>query len=145
MREVRTEIKINAPKAKVWDILMDFDTWAEWNPIVTKAGGSAAIGEALTMTMAGPDGGDAQSYSPVITEFSPPDSFRWNAKMGASFLFSNDKILELTETESGTHLVHSETFSGLMAAMMWGKMKAGVPPMLNSMNEALKTLAEKEG
>lgn len=144
MREVRTEIDINAPKAKVWDILINFDKWAEWNPIVNKAGGSAAMGEALTMTMAGEDGSDAQSYSPVITQFNAPNSFRWNAKMGAAFLFSNDKIVELTETDSGTHLVHSETFSGLMATMMWGKMKEGVPPMLNSMNGALKALAEKE-
>ncbi len=144
MREVRTEININAPKAKVWDILIDFDKWAEWNPIVNKAGGSAALGQALHMTMAGKDGGDAQSYSPVITEMNRPDSFRWNAKMGAAFLFSNDKILKLTEIDSGTHLVHSETFSGLMATMMWGKMKEGVPPMLNSMNEALKALAEKD-
>ena len=58
-------------------------------------------------------------------------------------LFTNGKIFDLIETESGTALTHKETFSGLMVPMMWNQMKMGVPIMLNSMNLALKEKAEK--
>ena len=63
--------------------------------------------------------------------------------MIASFMFSNEKIIELEATDSGTKLLHKETFQGIMAAMMRSQMENGVAPMLNSMNEALKAIAEQ--
>ena len=39
MREFRTEIEINATPDKVWDVLMDFDSYPEWNPFMQSASG----------------------------------------------------------------------------------------------------------
>ncbi len=44
MREIRTEIEIAVPPTKVWSILMDFDNWKEWSPIINQASGVAALG-----------------------------------------------------------------------------------------------------
>jgi len=63
--------------------------------------------------------------------------------MLTGFIFTNYKVLELEETESGTRLIHKEMFKGLLAPIFCGQMEKGVPPMLNSMNQALKELAEK--
>ena len=60
-----------------------------------------------------------------------------------SFLFSNEKILEL-ETTAKTKFIQIETFSGIMVNAMWDKMKDGVPIMLNMMNEALKENCESK-
>ena len=143
MREIRTEIEIGAPPAKVWSLLMDFGHWKEWNPIVKQASGKASLGSELNITMRGGEGQDGPNYLPVVTHLDEPKFFRWRGKMMAEFVMTNDKVFELEETASGTRLVHKEMFSGMFVPLMWGKFESGVPPMLNSMNEALKALAER--
>ena len=144
MREIRTEIEIAAPPTKVWSILTDFDNWKNWNSIVNQVSGVASLGSELSVTMRGDDGKDGPKYMPIVTNFEEPKFFRWRGKMMAEFLFTNDKVFELEETSSGTRLIHKEFFSGMMVPMMWGQFDKGVPPMLNSMNAALKKLAEKK-
>ena len=143
MREIRTEIEIAAPPTKVWNILTDFDNWKNWNPIINQASGTASLGSELSMTMRGEDGKDGPKYMPIVTNFEDPKFFRWRAKMMAGFIFTNDKVFELEETGAGTRLIHKELFSGMMVPMMWSKFDEGVPPMLKSMNDALKRKAEK--
>jgi len=144
MQEIRTEIEIAAPPAKVWSILTDISKWQDWNPVINKSSGTAAIGSELNITMCGKeDGKDGPNYSPTVTKLEEAKKFSWRATMMAGFIFTNGKIIELEETSSGTRLVHKETFSGMMAAMMRGQMEKGVPPMLNKFNNALKELAEK--
>ena len=143
MRELRTEIEIAAPLTKVWSILTDLDNWKEWNPIVNQASGVASIGSKLSITMRGKDGKDANKYMPIVTNIEEPKSFRWRVKMMAGFLFTNDKVFELEEIASGTRLVHIEGFSGILVPMFWSKLNKGALPMLKSMNDALKIIAEK--
>ena len=144
LQEIKTEINIAAPPAKVWSILSDINKWQEWSPIVNSSQGEAAIGSELAITMMGKEAGkDGPKYNPVITELKEPNYLRWRAHMLAGFIFTNDKILELEETSTGTRLIHKEQFSGLLAPLFCGQMEKGVPPMLNSMNKALKDLAEK--
>ncbi len=145
MREIRTEIEIAASPLKVWDILTDLDKWKEWNPIVNQASGNPTLGSKISITMSGKDGKDANNYTPLIIKFEESKSFHWRAEMMASFLFTNERIIELEETDLGTRLIQIETFSGLLVSLFWGKMEKHVPAMLKSMNEALKELAEKQG
>lgn len=144
MQEIKTEVEISAPPSKVWDIISDINRWQEWSPTVLASNGVASVGSELTITMIGKEEGkDGPKYKPIITELSEPNYFRWRAHMLAGFIFTNDKIFELKETSSGTLLTHTETFKGLLAPLFCGQMEKGVPPMLNSMNKALKDLAEK--
>jgi len=144
MQEIKTEIEISAPPSKVWGILMDINNWQEWSPIINASSGEASIGSKLSITMMGKEEGkDGPKYKPVIEELNEPHYFRWRAHMLAGFIFTNDKIFELEETESGTRLTHTETFTGLLVPIFCGQMDKGVPPMLNAMNKALKEIAEK--
>ena len=144
MREIKTEIEISAPATEVWRILMDFDRWAEWSPIINQASGVASLGSKLSITMIGKEAGkDGPKYSPVITILDKPTSFRWRANMIAAFVMTNDKVFELEETASGTRVVHKELFSGMMVPLFWSNVEKEVPSMLNSMNVALKAEAEK--
>jgi len=144
MQTIKTEIEISAPSSKVWDIIVDINNWKEWSPIINASSGEASIGSKLSITMAGKEEGkDGPKYNPIIKELNKPNYFCWRAHMLAGFIFTNDKIFELEETKSGTRLTHTETFKGLLAPMFSGQMEKGVPQMLNSMNKALKELAEK--
>jgi hypothetical protein len=143
MKEISSQIAIDAPIATVWKCLADLGHWKDWNPIVTEASGDLAIGSTLHITMCGIDDQKGHKYSPVVTMCKAPNKFHWKAKMMAGFLFTNGKIFELEETSSGTRLLHVETFSGLLVPLFWSKLNKGVKPMIQSMNTALKTLAEQ--
>jgi hypothetical protein len=146
MREITTEIEIAAPPAKVWSILSKIDEWKEWSPVIVDGSGDASLGSKLSITMCGKDGKEGKpgpTYEPVITVLEAPKKLHWRATMMAGFVFTNGKVLVLEDTATGTRLIHKETFSGLMVPMMWGQMESGVPPMLNAMNEALKSKAEQ--
>ncbi len=144
MQTIKTEIEIAAPPAKVWSILTDIEKWQDWSPTINASQGEASVDSTLTITMMSKEAGkDGPKYNPKIIQLDEPKYFHWRAHMMAGFIFTNDKIIELEETESGTKVIHSETFKGLMAALMKSQMEKGVPPMLNMMNDGLKETAEK--
>ena len=144
LQEIKTDIDISAPPSKVWSILSDINSWQEWSPIIKESHGTASVGSKLTIAMIGKtEGEEGPIYNPVITELVEPNHLRWRAHMLSGFIFTNYKVLELEETSSGTRLIHKEMFKGLLAPIFCGQMEKGVPPMLNSMNQALKAVAEK--
>jgi hypothetical protein len=144
LQEITTEIEISAPPSKVWSIISDINNWQEWSPIIKESQGTTSVGSELTITMIGKEKGkDGPKYNPIITELNEPNYLRWRAHMLTGFVFTNYKVFKLEETSSGTRLIHKELFKGLLAPIFCGQMEEGVPPMLNSMNQALKDLAEK--
>jgi len=146
MRELKTEIDIAAPPKKVWDVLLDFNSWKEWNPIAAEAKGNPSPGEKLHMKfVCDPESKKIAEFKPIVIEAEAPIRFRWRATMMAPFLFSNDKVFELEETASGTRLIHREQFSGFMVLLFWSKFEKSVVPMLESMNKALKVKVEGLG
>ena len=45
------EINIDAPPEYVWKTLIDFKSYGEWNPFITKVEGEAKIGSMITLTI----------------------------------------------------------------------------------------------
>ena len=39
MKNIQTEILINTDITKVWDVLMNFDSYPKWNPFITSISG----------------------------------------------------------------------------------------------------------
>jgi hypothetical protein len=144
MQEVKTQIDISAPPSKVWEIITNINEWEHWSPVIIASQGDAAIGSELKITMIGKEEGkDGPTYKPVIIESDEHKYFRWRAHMLAGFIFTNDKTFTLEQTSFGTRLTHTESFKGMLTPLFSGQMAKGVPPILNSMNKALKELAEK--
>ncbi|VVB87011.1 Polyketide cyclase / dehydrase and lipid transport [uncultured archaeon] len=44
MKELRTEIEIQASADRVWQILTDFASFPEWNPFIRRAKGETVKG-----------------------------------------------------------------------------------------------------
>jgi hypothetical protein len=143
MQAITTTIDISVPPAKVWSIITDIDGWSDWSPTIRASSGTPVIGGKLDITMCGKTADvNGPKYSPKMMSMVEPTTFSWTARMGLSFMFTNDKIITLEEIPAGTRVTHTETFRGLMAKMSKKRMEEGVPPMLKSMNEALKIKAE---
>ena len=39
IQDIRTEIDISAPPAKIWDIIVNINEWQEWSPIIVASEG----------------------------------------------------------------------------------------------------------
>lgn len=55
MKELVSEIEIEAPADKVWQILTDFRKYSEWNPFITQINGELKKGAKLEVHLQPPN------------------------------------------------------------------------------------------
>ncbi|MCB2224808.1 MAG: SRPBCC domain-containing protein [Actinobacteria bacterium] len=138
---ITTEIAIDAPPERVWDVLMDFAAYPEWNPFITAISGEAALGERLAVTLTLPTG-KTMRFSPEVTVCEPQRFFRWHGKVGVRGIFDGHHSFRLDPTQRGTRVEHAERFTGLLGWMMFGKTRRQTEDGFRAMNAALKERAE---
>jgi hypothetical protein len=117
MRVIRTEIEIDAPPAAVWAALTDFGGYPEWNPFIISAEGTLAVGEILTLCMV-LGGGKPQTFTPSVRAVRKNAELVWFGALRRSWLFSAEHRFALTGVGSGTRVVHSEVFRGLLVPLL---------------------------
>ena len=138
MIRIETELFISAPPEKVWDALLDFDKYPDWNPFVFFAQGEASKGGKLLIKVNSPDGSaKIFDFEVYINAFEPNKFLAWAGKPLLPWLFSGVHYFRLEKAGDGTLLTHGETFSGLIAQMMKTKILRDFPKGYAAMNLAL--------
>jgi hypothetical protein len=79
MKDIHTEIEINAFAEKVWRVLTDFAAYPEWNPLIRRATGEVRVGARLHVTIQ-PSGGKGMSFRPTILVADPNRELRWRRR-----------------------------------------------------------------
>ncbi|MCC5913617.1 MAG: SRPBCC domain-containing protein [Balneolaceae bacterium] len=142
MKKLETIIHIHTPPKHVWDVLMDFDSYPEWNPFVRSIKGSGAEGENITITVQ-PPGKKGMDFTPLVLKSTELTEFRWKGKLFIKGLFDGEHYFVLKELPNGsTALYHGEIFSGLLIPFcksMLDDVKSG----FEHMNIALKERCEQ--
>jgi hypothetical protein len=141
MLEIRTTIDIDAGVETVWSLLMDFDSYPEWNPFVRSVEGSPVVGERLVAVI-GASGKKAMKISPVVQEVEAPRSFSWLGSVGRKGIFDGEHHFEIVEIEEGTRFDQYEKFSGFLAPVVIGAIRKSTTRGFEEMNRALKSRAE---
>jgi hypothetical protein len=141
MTPIITSIDIAAPIEDVWQHLTDLGSHASWNPFITSADGVVTEGGGLHLTLALP-GRKPQRFSPTVTAVEPPNTFEWLGSIGIRGLFDGRHRFDLSETDSGTHLVQSERFTGILAPIVLPMIRAKTIEGFEAMNRALRATAE---
>lgn len=138
---VSTTIDVEATPQAVWDVLVDFPAYPEWNPFMDSIEGTAEVGRRLTVHLAG-RGGRGTTFRPTVLVATPGKELRWIGKLGPGGLFDGVHSFVLTANHDGTtRLVHIERFTGILVALFKGataKSHAG----FEAFNEALKSRVE---
>ena len=67
MKEVYTEIEINASASVVWSILTDFDDFSRWNPFIRKISGNLQEGAQIEVFIAPPNSNGMKFRPKVLT------------------------------------------------------------------------------
>jgi hypothetical protein len=143
MKNIQTEILILADTAKVWDVLMNFDSYPKWNPFITSISGERKLGNRLTVSI-NPPGGKGMTFKPNILTLEANKEFRWKGKLGINGIFDGEHYFILESVDKDiTKFIHGEKFSGLLVPLV-GKMLDKTKKGFQLMNESIKKECEKE-
>jgi hypothetical protein len=141
MREIQTEIEIDAAPAEVWRVLTEFAAYPDWNPLVREVRGEPRVGGRLDIVVQVPDG-PAMKFKPRVLAFEPARELRWIGSAPLPGLFNGEHIFRLEPAGEGrTRFLHGERFTGLMIPFM-GKTIEKVTRGYGLMNDALKARVE---
>ena len=142
MKQLTTEILIDAPTDKVWAVLTDFKNYPTWNPFITSIEGNVEEGRKFKINLQAPDS-KPMTFKPKCLKMEKDKEFRWVGHMIIPGLFDGEHIFELIELKNNqTKLIHREEFNGLLLPLFWNKMEAGTKKGFELMNERLREVAE---
>lgn len=134
-------VEIDAPVQRVWDILVDFERYGEWNPFTTRVEAELTIGSPVLLHVAL---GPLERKQPERIEIlEPPHLLAWGTTMGHPLLLSalrEQRLEALSETRC--RYLTTDATSGLLTplvALLFGRL---IRQGFNRMAAALKTRAE---
>ncbi|MFT5779352.1 MAG: hypothetical protein ACI837_002310 [Crocinitomicaceae bacterium] len=143
MKELRTEVIIDAPTEKVWNILMDHPSYGEWNPFIEKISGSMEVGKNLEVTIHPPNQ-KPMNFKPVILKNDAGKEFRWKGKLFFKGLFDGEHYFQLSSVNgTQTKLVHGEKFTGILVGILLKMIGKNTLLGFKEMNSALKIRSEQ--
>lgn len=140
MKELKTEIIINAPAGRVWQVLTQFDNYPNWNPFIQSVEGKPIEGTTLKNSLQLQ--GKTWVFTPRITALQEERQLEWLGKMPLGMFNGNHYFLLEKLGEHQTRLLHGERFSGWLSSLMLKKIGEDTLKGFQLMNKALKEEAE---
>jgi hypothetical protein len=142
MKNIETEIIINADKETVWNTLTAFDKYQDWNPFISQSSGKAIKGQKITNVMK--QGEKTFTFKPTILHAEKNKNLEWMGHLFIPGLFDGRHYFRIEELSPGkVKLVQGEHFKGLFSGMILKKIKEQTTQGFIAMNEALKKECEK--
>lgn len=144
MKELVTEIQINAKADAVWSILIDFASYSAWNPFIKKASGNAVVADQLEIFIQ-LEADKGMTFKPVVKTIVDDENYKelsWLGRLFIPGLFDGEHIFTITNNDQGCLLVQKENFSGLLIPLVWDGIKDNTRNGFESMNLTLKKRAE---
>ena len=142
MKQIKTEIQINATPATVWKVLTNFEGHSQWNPFIKEITGDQKEGEKIKVRIQPPEGQE-MSFTPKVLKFKENEEFRWIGKLGIKGIFDGEHYFKLVDLGNNqTRFVHGENFGGILIPLM-GKVLKKTKVGFELMNEALKKECER--
>jgi hypothetical protein len=141
-RELDSWIDINASISEVWDILVDFESWENWNSFIPIVQGKFEVGKKIRIKVVSP-GMKEMVFKPKIYEIEPCKRISW----GGSFMIfiyngMHDFLLEYIDNKV-TRFRQIEKFKGPIILLMQ-KMITKTAIGYQNMNEELKQHIENK-
>jgi len=143
MSEIRTSITIEASPGDVWDVLMDFEHYNEWNPFILSIDGSPTVDAKIDVVL-GIEGKKPMNISPTVSECTMPSRFAWKGSVGVKGVFDGHHQFELVPIDEGTRFVHYEEFSGALSPLVFRSIRKSTTRGFEEMNRALKDRLEND-
>ena len=138
MECIETEIIIPASADQVWQVLTDFESYAQWNPFIKYLEGKAELGQTLVAKIA-PKPNKLQTFKPRVLRAEAGVELRWLGKAFVGGLFDGEHSFKIEAAgQNEVRFIHGECFRGLLVKPLMGSMREDVKAGFIAMNEALK-------
>lgn len=143
MKEIYTEIEINASADVVWSILTDFDNFSRWNPFIRKISGDLHEGAQIEAVITPPNS-KGMKFRPRILTCAPKRELRWLGNLWIPKLFDGEHSLIINEiSENKILFIQKDRFSGFLVPFFSGTLN-DTESGFEMMNQALKKEAENK-
>ena len=145
MKELRSEIEIEASAERVWRVLTDFDAYPEWNPFIRRVSGRPEVEERLVVRMR-PSGTRGMTFRPTVMKVEPNRELRWLGHLLLPGIFDGQHIFEIEELERDrVRFVQREVFKGLLVPLLARSLDRDTQRGFEEMNRALRERIEVSG
>lgn len=139
MREIHTEMIIDASPERVWQVLTDFRAYHEWNPLLREASGELVVGKRLRVKIA--VGKRTLTIKPEVVRVDANRELAWRGSLPIPGLFRGEHHFEITRngaTQVSFH--HWERFDGILVGVLGGMLEQ-TKRAFEQMNVALERRA----
>ncbi len=143
MKELYSEIEIQASAERVWQLLTDLSNFPLWNPFIRRASGIVQAGQRLEVNIQ-PSGASGMTFRPTVLIAEPNRELRWLGRFLVPGLFDGEHIFTIEPL--GAHRVHfvqREIFTGLLVPFFARRIDTDTRRGFEEMNLALKIRAER--
>lgn len=141
MREIRTEIEIDALPEAVWEVLADIDSYEGWNSHVTHARGELREGESIEITV-DRVGEKSRTMTVRVSAVEPPRRLQWTGTVGSKWVFEGQHTFDVHSLANGrSRVVNRERVSGLLTPFV---LSEEPERDYERMNHALKERVERQ-
>jgi hypothetical protein len=143
VKELRTEIEIEATAEKVWHLLTDFASFYQWNPFIRHASGEARAGARIEVHIQ-PSGARGTTFRPLVLRAEPDRELRWRGRLLVPGLFDGEHIFMIDPAGANrVRFTQREVFTGLLVPLLARGLDSDTRRGFEEMNQALKALAEQ--
>ena len=97
---VRADIEIDAPAARIFDILTDLAAYPEWNPFTPRIESTLELGAPVDMQVRLRHPTKLRRQVEYVTANERPHKLCWGANIGARFLVRADRCQLLTPIDA---------------------------------------------
>ncbi|WP_255193958.1 SRPBCC domain-containing protein [Natronobeatus ordinarius] len=142
MRQVEAFEEIDAPPDVVWEVLLEFDSYPEWNPFVRSIEGIPVEGEHLRIRMEPPES-RGMTFRPEVLVAEENRRLAWLCRLLVPFAFDAYHEFRLEPIDGGerTRLLQRETFRGALVPALLDEER--VERGFRRMNAAVRERAER--
>ena len=143
MKELRTEIEIQASAERVWGLLTDFASFPLWNPFIRRAIGEARLGAQLEIRIQ-PSGAGGMTFKPTVIMLETMHELRWLGRLLMPGLFDGEHIFSIEPFgPQRVRFIQREIFRGLFVPLLARDLDSNTLRGFQEMNLALKARAEQ--
>ena len=147
MRELHTEIEIEAPAERVWGLLTDFASYPLWNPFIRQISGKPTRGERLQARIE-PPGGQGMTFKPKVLKAEANRELRWLGHLLLPGLFDGEHSFTIQPLEENrVRFVQREAFKGLLVPLLprslYNNTQCGFEKMNRDLKERTEAVSEQ--
>lgn len=145
--EVKT--KIRASPEAVYKILLEFTSYPDWNPMITRIVGDAQVGSKLDLVIKMEDRDHRHKTRATVLKRDTYKEFRWVETLFISFLFRAEQYFLIDDHGKGQEadqctFIHGKTFSGILLPIFKKRIGPRLEKTLMNFNEAFKARVEHD-